>query len=64
MIPQTPGFPGRPDESVAAFGPDVGFTYTFPLPGRYLAWVQVERDYAIVTVPMVIDVPAASGTQR
>jgi hypothetical protein len=35
------------------------FTYTFPLPGRYLAWVQVERDYAIVTVPMVVDVPAA-----
>jgi hypothetical protein len=63
MIPQAPGFPGRPDESVASFGPDVRFTYTFPLPGRYLAWVQVERDYSIVTVPMVIDVPAASGAQ-
>lgn len=64
MIPRSPTFPGIPDESVAAFGPDVGFTYTFPLPGRYLAWVQVERGYSIVTVPMVIDVPAASGVQR
>lgn len=61
MIPQTPGFPGKPDESVAAFGPDVGFTYTFPLPGRYLAWVQVERDYSIVTIPIEIDVPGTGG---
>jgi hypothetical protein len=61
MIPRNPGIPGRPDESVAAFGPDVGFTYTFPEPGRYLAWVQVERDYSVVTVPTVIDVPNAGG---
>jgi hypothetical protein len=63
MVPRSPTFPGGPDESVAAFGPDVRFTYTFPLPGRYLAWVQVERDYSIVTVPMVVDVPAASEVQ-
>jgi hypothetical protein len=62
MVPQTRGFPDKPDESVAAFGPDVRFTYTFPLPGRYLAWIQAERDYAVITVPTVIDVPAAEST--
>ena len=41
----------EPDESVAAYGPDVPFTYSFPLPGKYLVWIQVERDYEIVTVP-------------
>jgi hypothetical protein len=61
MIPITPGLPGKPDESVAAFGPDVTFTYTFPLPGKYMTWVQAERDYAVVTVPTVIDVPAIGG---
>jgi hypothetical protein len=61
MIPPTPGMADKPDESVAAFGPDVAFTYTFPLPGRYLAWVQAERGYAVQTVPTVIDVPAMRG---
>jgi hypothetical protein len=61
MIPPTPGMPDKPDESVAAYGPDVPFTYSFPLPGKYLVWIQVERDYSIVTVPTVVDVPAAKG---
>jgi hypothetical protein len=61
MTPPTPGLPDRPDESVAAFGPDVPFTYTFPLPGRYLVWVQAERGYQVLTVPAVIDVPAQEG---
>ncbi|MBP2331058.1 hypothetical protein JOF56_011443 [Kibdelosporangium banguiense] len=63
MIPPSPGFPDKPDESVAAFGPDVSFTYSFPLPGRYLVWMQVERDYSIVTVPTVVEVPATKGPQ-
>lgn len=58
MLPPTPGMPDKPDESVAAYGPDVPFTYSFPLPGRYLVWIQVERDYSVVTVPKVVDVPA------
>ncbi|WP_434443877.1 hypothetical protein [Lentzea sp. E54] len=58
MIPPVPGVPGQPDESVAAYGPDVPFTYSFPLPGKYLVWIQVERNYSIVTVPTVVDVPA------
>nr|WP_042182290.1 hypothetical protein [Kibdelosporangium sp. MJ126-NF4] len=57
MLPPTPGLPDKPDESVAAYGPDVSFTYSFPLPGRYLVWVQVERDYSILTVASVIEVP-------
>lgn len=61
MIPPTPGMPDQPDESVAAYGPDVPFTYSFPLPGRYLVWIQVERDYSVITVPAEIDVPAPKG---
>ena len=64
MTPPTPGLPDKPDESVAAFGPDVPFTYTFPLPGRYLVWAQVERGYAVRTTPAVIDVPASGGASR
>jgi hypothetical protein len=63
MIPPTPGLPDKPDESVAAFGPDVSFTYSFPLPGKYLVWVQVERDYSILTVPTVVEVPATKGPE-
>ncbi|GAA1670888.1 hypothetical protein GCM10009733_080270 [Nonomuraea maheshkhaliensis] len=61
MLP-SPGSP--PDESVAAYGPDVPFTYTFPLPGRYLVWIQAERGYAVRTVPATVDVPAPAGTSR
>jgi hypothetical protein len=64
MIPPTPGMPDKPDESVAAYGPDVPFTYSFPLPGRYLVWIQVERDYSIVTVPKVVDVPAGKVASK
>jgi hypothetical protein len=64
MIPPTPGMPDKPDESVAAYGPDVPFTYSFPLPGRYLVWIQVERDYSVVTVPTVVEVPAGKGASE
>ncbi|KAA2261540.1 hypothetical protein F0L68_16755 [Solihabitans fulvus] len=55
----TPG--GQPDETVAAFGPDVPFTYTFPVAGTYRVWIQAERDYSTLTVPVVLDVPPADG---
>jgi hypothetical protein len=61
MIPPTPGMPDKPDESVAAYGPYVPFTYSFPLPGKYFVWIQVERDYSIVTVPTVVDVPKGAA---
>jgi hypothetical protein len=64
MAPATPGSPDRPDESVAAFGPEVPFTFTFPLPGRYRVWIQAERGYSVVTVPAVVDVPAAGGPRQ
>jgi hypothetical protein len=64
MIPPTPGMPDKPDESVAAYGPDVPFTYSFPLPGKYFVWIQVERNYEIVTVPTVVEVPAAKGVSE
>ncbi|TDC90081.1 hypothetical protein E1292_43915 [Nonomuraea deserti] len=59
-----PGRQNRPDESVAAFGPDVPFTYTFPLPGRYLVWVQAERGYAVRTAPMTVDIPEPGRPAR
>ncbi|MBF8186949.1 hypothetical protein ITP53_14605 [Nonomuraea sp. K274] len=50
-----------PDESVARYGPQLRFSLSFPRPGRYLAWIQFSRNYAIVTVPQVIEV-AAEGS--
>lgn len=52
---------GAPDETVAAYPPRVGFTFTFPEPGRYRLWVQAERGYRVLTVPAVLDVAAEAG---
>jgi hypothetical protein len=58
MVPATPGSAGgQPDESVARYGPEIDFTYTFALPGRYKLWVQAERDYTILTAPAEVEVP-------
>ena len=48
-----------PDETVSAYGPTISFTYTFAQPGRYRAWIQVERDYRVLTVPVLLDVAKA-----
>lgn len=65
MAPATPSAPGGPpDETVAGYGPDVDFTYTFPLPGRYRLWAQAERGYAVLTAPAVVDVSPADGAGR
>ncbi|TDD22712.1 hypothetical protein [Nonomuraea diastatica] len=52
-----------PDESVAGFGRQLEFVFTFPRPGRYLAWIQYARNYEVVTVPYVIEV-GAEGSPR
>lgn len=52
-----------PDESVAGYGPDVPFTFTFPTVGRYRVWVQAERGFTVLTVPVVIDVAAPATGQ-
>jgi hypothetical protein len=52
-----------PDETVAAYGPDVPFTFTFPIAGRYRLWIQVERAYTVLTVLAVLDVTAATGQE-
>jgi hypothetical protein len=53
-----------PDETVAAYGPDVPFTFTFPIAGQYRLWIQAERQNTILTVPVVLDVTAApAGAQ-
>jgi hypothetical protein len=51
-----------PDETVAAYGPDVPFTFTFPIAGQYRLWIQAERQNTILTVPVVLDVTAAPAT--
>ncbi|MGW4061612.1 hypothetical protein ACWEGE_25255 [Amycolatopsis sp. NPDC004747] len=61
MVPPVAGQRDRPDETVAAYGPDVGFTYTFAQPGRYRIWLQAERGYRVLTVPAVVDVPATGA---
>ncbi|MBL1078265.1 hypothetical protein JK358_28040 [Nocardia sp. 2] len=55
--PPAPGAQA-PDETVAAYGPDVSFTHTFPQPGRYLVWAQAERAYSVLTVPATVEVRA------
>ncbi|NRQ38736.1 hypothetical protein HII36_43965 [Nonomuraea sp. NN258] len=47
------------DESVAAFGPDVAFVYTFPAAGHYRVWLQAQRDSTILTVPYLLHVTGA-----
>lgn len=47
-----------PDETVAAYGPDLSFTYTFPAPGHYRIWIQAERDYRVLTVPADLTITA------
>lgn len=57
MVPPAPGAAGgQPDESVARYGPEIDFTYSFALPGRYKIWVQTERDYAILTASTDVEV--------
>jgi hypothetical protein len=57
MVPPATGAAGgQPDESVARYGPEIDFTYSFALPGRYRVWVQTERDYAILTAPTEVEV--------
>lgn len=57
MVPPAPGAAGgQPDESIARYGPELSFTYTFALPGRYRMWVQTERDYAILTASTEVEV--------
>jgi hypothetical protein len=59
MVPAAPGAAGgQPDETVARYGPEIDFTYSFALPGRYKVWVQTERDYAILTAPTEVQVSA------
>ncbi len=53
-----------PDETVAAYGPNVAFTYTFPLPGDYQAWIQVERNYRVETIPLTVHVDPAPVAEQ
>ncbi len=47
-----------PDETVAGYGPKLRFVTSFPQPGRYWLWLQVERGFTVTTVPYVVEVAA------
>ena len=38
------------------FGPQVGFDHTFAREGRYEVWIQVQRDWRTVTMPVTVDI--------
>lgn len=44
------------------YGPEIGFDHVFPQPGRYQLWMQVQRNWQIVTVPVTVDVAPGSTT--
>ncbi|MEV1247138.1 hypothetical protein [Nonomuraea sp. NPDC049750] len=44
-------------------GPRLRFTFSFPSPGRYLAWVQYATGDHIVTAPFTINVTASGASQ-
>ncbi|CAL9641332.1 hypothetical protein SUDANB145_06342 [Streptomyces sp. enrichment culture] len=52
------------DETVAAYGPDISFVYTFPKAGYYRIWIQAERDNTILTVPYLLHVTDATESTR
>ncbi|RMI31975.1 hypothetical protein EBN03_17270 [Nocardia stercoris] len=62
MLMQPTNGDSMPDETVAAYGPDVPFTFTFPVPGHYRLWIQAERHYTILTVPVEVDVAAVGAS--
>ncbi|MCO6007001.1 hypothetical protein NE236_18600 [Actinoallomurus purpureus] len=52
------------DETVAAYGPDISFVYTFPTIGYYRIWIQAERDSTILTIPYLLHVTGTSEKTR
>ncbi|TYB65472.1 hypothetical protein FXF51_19915 [Nonomuraea sp. PA05] len=57
---ETGGFFGHVHE-MGTPGSRVRFTFTFPAPGRYLAWIQYAAADRIVTAPFTVDVAAAEA---
>ncbi|GAA2209060.1 hypothetical protein GCM10009850_045180 [Nonomuraea monospora] len=57
---ETGGFFGHVHE-MGTPGSRVRFTFTFPAPGRYLAWIQYATADRIVTAPFTVDVAAAEA---
>jgi len=49
------------DETVAAYGPDVSFVYTFSRSGYYRVWIQAMRDSSVLTIPYVLHVSSGGG---
>ena len=53
--------PETPDEAHAVpttFGPAIEVEHTFPEPGTYKLWIQVNHDGQVTTAPFSVDVPA------
>jgi hypothetical protein len=46
---------------MGAPGSRLRFTFSFPAPGRYLAWIQYATADRIETAPFTVDVTAAEA---
>ncbi|HWN28684.1 MAG TPA: hypothetical protein VNP37_17085 [Actinomycetospora sp.] len=45
-----------PPGPAGTYGPQVAFDHTFARAGRHALWIQVQRDWRIVTIPVTVDV--------
>jgi hypothetical protein len=46
---------GHPSETSSS-GPELSFAMTFPAPGPYKLWLQVQRRGRVITLPFVVEV--------
>ncbi|WP_433786156.1 hypothetical protein ACQPX6_05945 [Actinomycetospora sp. CA-101289] len=54
------GHDTTPAGPAGTYGPQVAFDQTFTRAGRHALWIQVQRDWRIVTIPVTVDVAPES----
>ncbi|MDF2977668.1 MAG: hypothetical protein K0S40_2396, partial [Actinomycetospora sp.] len=56
------GHDTTPPGPAGTYGPQVAFDHTFARDGRHALWIQVQRDWRIVTIPVTVDVAPEPAT--
>lgn len=51
-----------PPGPAGTYGPQVAFDHTFARAGRHALWIQVQRDWRIMTIPVTVDVAPEPAT--